>query len=254
MELKYLTPYWDYLGDRAQTIKNVCSAIIDAGGNICGGLPLSLFRHHSYYTFDGDIDVYPKTAAAKIDLVNLLFTSGYKLERISAAASTFNLPGQAENPFDHWYWAPDVQIVNITCEDPIEIIKEFDLSVCQFCLPSVNNLVGTTQAVEDSNECMMSIVNGWESPIELLFRVSKYYEKGYKLNPLQAIKLFAMIESEIMINEISAKKISNLQELVTVFRNTDPGQFNEIIHEMYKQFIARWKERLGKLQGKYNVY
>lgn len=223
--------------------------ILNNGGNICGGFPLAVAgKNHrpAHLHFDaGDIDVWPKNEQSRRLLLEYLKNEGYEMDAMTIWASTFN-----KLSLDLFSYP--IQIININCENPADIVNEFDLAVCQFFIKDINTVVGTQQAVSDVSTRQITILKGWDTPIDLAYRLAKYVQKGYYINPLEIIKIGTLLEGELGV-EVNSLKLRNgydLQHLLKPGRG-DNNLFKEVQAQVYNSFFERWKKRFEQLKRKY---
>ena len=232
-----------YIGD--SSIKPLIADILHMGGNICGGFPRYMSQSEEARQWGGmpnDIDIFPSSDKNKSDINRYLLSQGFQLHKMSVAANTFH---SSRSPLDF-------QVINISCPSPEMIISDFDIEACKFFFASMDVIEGTEQAFDDNNKSTITISNGWESPIELAYRVGKYVSKGFTLDPLNSIRLCTLLEGEldtdIRLQEVVDKQ-DNILRAVHMFRTS--GLFEEISRTAYANFIKRFHQRIEELRNKY---
>lgn len=166
-----VTAPWSPIAKLPQ-LEELIEAFHTTGIPVAGGAVLASFAAVGYE----DIDVFPVNEL-QLEKTKQILTEqlGYRLEEDLEHAANYEHPSGA-------YRKLQVVKIHIDCNDPYEVIRRFDLSICQIAVID-KMLLSTTVALEDINSRILRCM-GTISLHSFMHRVEKYRGRGFKLADL----------------------------------------------------------------------
>lgn len=181
-------------------IIEVLLGIEERGGFCAGGFARTFASDNKEYN---DIDIYCENEESRDNIRDYLMKVPYVIYYSNSAnygVETENYNILARTWFFKKRLLGKLQLVKDICGTREQIIKDFDITICQAALDVKNSRVRVTdEFLEDEKEKRLRFLKVKESHgFYIWIRLDKYINKGYNISDNELIKLFSMIEDRSM--------------------------------------------------------
>lgn len=163
-------------------INEIIKSNIKNGPWLAGGAAVSIRNGIT----PADYDIFCKNDRQRALLERRLLSNNFILRRTSAFAKTFV---QVDT-------GTKVQIINGNFQSLSKLFNSFDFTICQMATDG-KSIVAYKSSIKDDDGRILRI-NNVSNPLNTLLRISKYSQRGYRLDTYSAITAITEVIDNIL--------------------------------------------------------